>query len=499
MSEKKPSSLRNALREMRVNEPLRLSKSGPSFKPPPEASSANGKEVPPREAPPSEAHRTEVPQKAEPRNEPPQNEAVQKEEVQYEVAPSEPPRHEPTQSKPPRNEDAHNGHTQVEQPQSEVPHLRQAQNEAPRSEIPRNEPASSEAPRKKQAKNEPPRNEATTETEVAQIELPQIEQSSKAFFRLSDRAFSFPQLQRLSGDCFRLFLWMSSRGWRFQTSDGTLRASVGFIEDHTAMSHATISRCLKTLREASLLELLETDYKRGNVWCISPIAFAGCDPENLPPRSEQPQNGGPRREAAAPSKRDRSHLNLRTKPPRNEGQIRSIKKPKNLSQEGTEALLDRIEKIRAPEKQKTERDGLMQLLETHTCEEISTTLAYVDRYGTLSGESCHSPFRYLATAIDDVLQTCRKKGFTPVAEADGHRSRNEAKSQPDERQEEERKRTALAAFQSELTAEERTKVISDFVAKEFSFGYKPSEGLATRLAAMHWFTGRQSVQAAQAS
>ena len=69
----------------------------------------------------------------------------------------------------------------------------------------------------------------------------------------------------------------------------------------------------------------------------------------------------------------------------------------------------------------------------------------------------------------------------------------------DERQEEERNRAAIAAFQSELTEEERTKFISDFVAMEFTFGYKPSDALATRLAAMQWFTGRQSVHAAQAS
>jgi hypothetical protein len=63
-----------------------------------------------------------------------------------------------------------------------------------------------------------------------------------SFFRLSDRAFSSPLLQRISGDCFRLFLWMSARAWRYVKSEGTLRASIGFIEEGTAMSHATIVR-----------------------------------------------------------------------------------------------------------------------------------------------------------------------------------------------------------------------------------------------------------------
>jgi len=563
MSSKKPSTLRNALREMRVNEPLRLSKSGPSFRPP---EPQPQKEVPPTEvplpgAPLSEAFLSEVPPFGAPffeaaRTKAPQNEASEHESArikvpQNEVAPGQPPRtesanfkvthteaaqvkspqnedtqtkvapsqqtqseiaqKEAAQSERPRSEHVHNEQTPSEVPKNEAPHRVHARNEQPQSDVPRTQASRKEAPRNEppqkevtrfeatqivRPRDERPQNEVDTTTEVAQNEPPQIEPTNRGFFRLSDRTFSYPQLQQLSGDCFRLFLWMSSRGWRYQKSDGSLRASVGFIEIHTAMSHATISRCLKTLRESSLIELLETDYKRGNVWSISPIAFAGCEPENLPPRSELPRNEAPRKDTAAPSKRDRTSLNLRAKPPQNEEQIISIKKYKNLSQEDAEEFFARITKIRAPEKQRTEREGLIRLLETYGGEEIRIALTYVDKYGTLSGETCHSPFRYLATAMDDVLQLCRKKGINSAAASNSKPVSGNADSQEEKRREEVRKQAAFAAFQNDLTPDARATFVTEYVAKEFAWGYQPSESLAVRLAAMAWFDEREFKQAA---
>lgn len=482
MSGKKPSVLRNALKEMRVNEPVRLPKGAPAFKPPQEVPPATATEAPPCEVPFSKAASSEVAQSGHTQNEVARNEAAQTKVPQKEEPRNEQPHAEETQSKPPQNEAARAEHTQIEHTQIEQP-----QTALPQSERPQNKVTQDEAPQKKVAKNEVPRNEAARPTEEAQNEVPQNEQPSRTFFRLSDRAFSYPQLQQLSGDCFRLFLWMSSRGWRYQNSDGSLRASVSFIEDNTSMSHATISRCLKTLREERLIDLLETDYKRGNVWSVSPVAFAGCDPENLPPRFGGPQNEAPRNESPAASKRDGSHLNLREKGPQNEGQVRKLKKDKKLSQEGAETLFGRIETIRAPEKQKSEGGALIQLLETHEPLELETALAYVERYGTLSGEKCHSPFRYLLVAVDDVLRTCGRTGF---AAAKPEVRLVDGTSQSAD-QEAEQNRNALAAFQSELTEDERATFIEAYIAKEFSWGFKPSSDLIVRLAAVQWFGERQ--------
>lgn len=396
----------------------------------------------------------------------------------------------------PQNENARKEESRNEQPQNQDTHHQHAQNKPPRCDLTQKELTKSEATQSERPKNGPSQNEASTSSKVAQIDPRQIEQASKAFFRLSDRAFSYPQLQNLSGDCFRLFLWMSSRGWRFQNSDGTLRASVGYIEDNTAMSHATISRCLKTLRETALIELLETDYKRGNVWSISPLAFAGCAAGDVPPRFEGPQKEASRKEEVGTSKGDRSHLNLREKAPQIEEHIRSNNKSKKLSQEGAEVLFERIEKIRAPEKQRTEREGLLQLLETHKCEEVTTALAYIEKYGTLSGESCHSPFRYLATAIDDVLETCLRKGIKPATSFVAVSKQEEAKAEEEARALEAKRKAAFERFERELSVAEQEQFVSSYVAKEFKFGYQPSNSLAMRLAAVAWFEQQEALTGA---
>lgn len=529
MSGKKPSTLRNALRDMRVNEPLRLSKIGPSFKPP--EPQAPPKEVPPTEgplsgappfgAPPFETAGTEVA-----RIEGSKHEPVQIEVPQNEIAPEQPTRNEPPNSRVAQLEVPQVRSPQTEGTRSKVAHSQQArseiaqdeatQSERPRSERAHNEQTPSEVTKNESthhvhARNEPPRNEPTqreqTRSETSRnmpplTERPQSEvgtaseATSKGFFRLSDRTFSYPRLQQLSGDCFRLFLWMSSRGWRYQKSDGSLRASVGFIETHTAMSHATISRSLKTLRELSLIELLETDYKRGNVWSVSPVAFAGCEPEDLPPRAGRPRNEAPRKDTAATSKKERTSLNSRAKPPQNEEQFISIKKYKNLSQEDAEELFARITKIRAPEKRRTEREGLARLLETYGGEEIKTALIYVDKYGTLSGEICHSPFRYLATAMEEVLQICRKQGISSIAASGAKPIPGNVDAQEEKRREEARKQAAFDGFQNDLTSDERSNFVSEYVAREFAWGYQPSESLAVRLAAIAWFDERELKQRA---
>jgi len=183
--------------------------------------------------------------------------------------------------------------------------------------------------------------------------------------------------------------------------------------------------------------------------------------------------------------------------PQNEEQIISIKKYKNLSQEDAEELFARITKIRAPEKQRTEREGLIRLLETYGGEEIRIALTYVDKYGTLSGETCHSPFRYLATAMDDVLQLCRKKGLNLVTTNDSKPIPADADREGENQREEARKKAAFDAFQNELTPDQRSNFVTEYVAKEFAWGYQPSESLAARLAAMAWFGEREIAEVGQ--
>ncbi|MBY0371954.1 helix-turn-helix domain-containing protein [bacterium] len=177
------------------------------------------------------------------------------------------------------------------------------------------------------------------QSEAAKSEAPLVEsRSTQGFFKLSHAVFSEPLLQDLSGDCFRLFLWLSSRAWRFSKSNGEIRASVRFIEDQTGMSHATVSRALKTLKERNLLRLIETDFKRGNSWKVSSIALANGGHDDLPPQDERPQNKAPKGDSAPSSNRGTSHLKSSTKVPRNESNIRSIKNQKDITKDAIESV-----------------------------------------------------------------------------------------------------------------------------------------------------------------
>src|SRR5690606_22066971 len=125
-------------------------------------------------------------------------------------------------NEPPKKEVAQNGVPHSKVPQNEMPQLEQTQSNVPQSQAPQNEVAEN----------------GGSQDEAPQIEGPQDKESDSAFFRLSHRAFSDPKLQGISGDCFRLFLWLASKAWRYPNSDGRVRAAIRFIEGGTGMSHA---------------------------------------------------------------------------------------------------------------------------------------------------------------------------------------------------------------------------------------------------------------------
>ncbi len=167
MTKRRDNDLKERLKALRVNEPLKLNREGVSMRPPQER-----KEVPQIEASPNRP----------PRNEYPHSEHRQTELLQPKL--------------PPRNERAQNEAPQIEEAHTEV-----AQNDPPQEG-----PAQIEAPL------------------IPQVEQPQVEEPQReigtpqGFFKLSHGVFSEPLLKDLSGDCFRLFLWLSSRAWRFLSS-----------------------------------------------------------------------------------------------------------------------------------------------------------------------------------------------------------------------------------------------------------------------------------------
>ncbi len=212
-------------------------------------------------------------------------------------------------------------HTSIEQPQSERAQLKGVDPEYPQNEGAQNRCA-------KGAKDT-----KSTKVEAPQVEPPQKEASG--FFKLSHAVFWDSTLRELSGDSFRLFLWLSSRAWRFPTSDGTVRASVSFMESQAGMSHATISRSLKKLKETGLISVVEVDFKKGNLWKVSSVASSpsGTDPEGRLTQKKQPQYEAPHFQSQAASNRETTQLTLIQLPPQNEQDLRIYKKSKKIKKE----------------------------------------------------------------------------------------------------------------------------------------------------------------------
>ena len=73
------------------------------------------------------------------------------------------------------------------------------------------------------------------------------------YFQLSHSVFRDPMLRALPGDTFRLYLWLTTQGWRFPDSDGSLRASVSFITEATGMRTAPLSSATGTAADSAVL------------------------------------------------------------------------------------------------------------------------------------------------------------------------------------------------------------------------------------------------------
>lgn len=430
------NDMRKALEKLQVNRPLRLPSDGPGLSAP---TSKSVWEMPHSEVPPKQV---------------PQFEAAQKD-------------------KPPLNEEpridssAERGHQQTSTPN---------QIEAPLSEKPLKQP-----PQFDLTQNEHSR------TELAQKEGAQDEvTSSAAFFRLSPRVFSESLTRGLSGDCFRLFLWLSWRAWRYPNSPGVVRAAVSFIEQETGMGHATASRALKKLRESGLVELMETDFKRGNLWKVSGLACPNRSPDpgsaTKPPRNEAP----PKKNAGAPE-RGASHLKSSGKPPQNESHLKNYINLRSLSQEDANFFFERMDRFSAPKKRERELRHLEALLSRFKSSDLVGAVLYLETKGTLRGESCHSPYSYLAVAADEVFKRVQSgpNGSSVIAESQIAMEPT-CESKPVEAS------LALCSFETQLAPGDQEQYLNVFVAREFPHGYLPPTRVTKSLAAMAWLTERTS-------
>ena len=86
----------------------------------------------------------------------------------------------------------------------------------------------------------------------------------------------------------KVFIWMSSMAWRYQHSNGEFRGAVEYISIVSGCSRSTVTRALRDLKALKLIECVEQNFKKGNLWRVSSIANGrGKNNENQDGQIEQ--------------------------------------------------------------------------------------------------------------------------------------------------------------------------------------------------------------------
>jgi hypothetical protein len=455
VSTKKPNEMQSIFRALQVNQPLRLRKSGPGLCAP-----------------------TEVNEKEDPQKDAARRERAQIAHASPELAQTEVPQNESTSSP------AGVENRPVLSPGNDL-----ARKEVPQSQHTENAHTQKEFARTEHTKKECPQNEVAVEvsSEGCDPDTDTRTESYSGFFRLSHSIFSESTMRDLSGDSFRLFLWMSARAWRYPDSTGVIRASVRYVEGQTGMGHATISRAFKTLKELQLVKSIEVNYKRGNLWQVSSLALAdggapnpGLGKKRASNENKQSEVHRDGREAA--SKRARSRLQTSEQRSQIEDHFKKYKNIQKHSQETLRPFLDRIDAIGAPRKRASELSNLDELLDCFPADQVISALEDVEQKGTLKGEKCHSPFSYLSLTIDAVLKR-RQSAPRSLKLVTSVTDLLEIDDRP-----EQVNRNQIESFETLLPPESQELFVKRFAQAEFPHGFLPPASIVRRLAAAAWFS-----------
>jgi hypothetical protein len=235
-----------------------------------------------------------------------------------------------------------------------------------------------------------------TQVEVPQTEAPRFE-TPQGYFMLAHSVFMNPVLRELTGDAFRVFIWMSAQAYRFKTSDGTLRASIGYINAGTGVSQATVSRILDALVKKKLVERVEVHSHKGNLWRVSPVAVGS-------PKREGPRDEGTQGDGGGASNEGSSSLNSREEAPQSEGQLNNskhFKKSNSLSLMPVE-VGEYLEGLRPAAKREAEMKACQELLTDFTGEELNLGFQQLKAEDP-SWSKYHSPMAYLCKSMTQVL------------------------------------------------------------------------------------------------
>jgi hypothetical protein len=149
-------------------------------------------------------------------------------------------------------------------------------------------------------------------------------------------------------------------------------------------------------------------------------------------------------------------------------------------------LLAPIESIGAEEKRKSEMGFLNGLLTHFTPEEVMMMVVHLGKRGALkTGEKCHSLYRYLGTAGDDVLAEVNRRRPGSATAEPVHPPTTET-FLPEVRD------MAARQFEGDISPTEQERLVSEFIAREYPHGFLPPLRVVRSLVAIEWFKNRSS-------
>ena len=142
----------------------------------------------------------------------------------------------------------------------------------------------------------------------------------------------------------------------------------------------------------------------------------------------------------------------------------------------------------------SERVALSRLELTHSLEEISKALGWVEKNGSPgSGEPVHSPLAFLATAMNEVLERVAEAEEKQVSEQRLRETEKRAKAVEAERlaAEETIFQKASRAFEKAYPETKSREAKLEELISKLSFGKNLPAKIATRLTISEWFLGAE--------
>jgi hypothetical protein len=146
-----------------------------------------------------------------------------------------------------------------------------------------------------------------------------------------------------------------------------------------------------------------------------------------------------------------------------------------------------LQQIGAPTKRENEQFFLYKLLANYDSHQIEISLSFILANGTLgSREKCHSPLKYLATAMDQILPKAVEaehrvelaKAVSRIGETDNINNLDKNTKRPSANQ--------FKAFEQQLSEQEKSRYRSIVISENSHSGYQPPLNVIESLAVTKW-------------